>query len=447
MALSFLNSALVQTARRGRQLTNIWVAEGQRGITERVRTAVARWMRPKRIEWPVLPEDVLAADLSRLDPRSISRIIPGDAMSINWVTTPSGPGSGGHTTFYRIIKYLAEAGHDNRVFFYHIHRADHRYFEDVAREHYGLRCPVGDIHDGMPDADAVVATSWATAYAVFNAACAAKRFYFVQDFEPYFDPVGSYGVLAENTYRMGFHAITAGKWLAQKLSREYNMQADYFPFGCDTSVYHRDPACQRSGVAFYVRTGTPRRGTELGLLALELFARRQPQVPIHMYGERLQGLTFNCINHGLVNPAKLNEIYNQCFAGLCLSFTNLSLVPLEMLAAGCIPVINDAEHNRVVLGNAHVRYSQPTPHALAGALEDLMRTSDFSTLSRMAAESVESTTWDQAGAAVEAAFKRGLNASLETRTVKEHSQNSDSRLTARLGQRQQIECVPKSGVS
>jgi hypothetical protein len=408
MARSLLSSAQVQIARRGRQLKNIWLAEGHRGITERVRTAAATWMRPKRIAWPVLPEDVLAADLTRPRPKSISRISSGDSISINWVTTPSGPGSGGHTTCFRILKYLDKAGYDNRIYFYHIHGADQKYFEDVAREHYGLTCPICDIRDGMRDADAVVATSWPTAYAAFNAACAGKRFYFVQDFEPYFDPVGAFSVIAENTYRMGFHAITAGEWLTQKLSREYGMRADYFPFGCDTSHYRRDPASRRSGVAFYVRTGTPRRGTELGLLALELFAKRQPQAEIHLFGEKLEGLTFKCINHGLVSPAKLNAIYNQCFAGLCLSFTNLSLVPYEMLAAGCIPIINDAEHNRIVLDNPHVRYTLPNPHALAAALEDLMQTADFSALSRMAAESVKSTTWDDAGAAVDAAFKRAL---------------------------------------
>jgi hypothetical protein len=35
--------------------------------------------------------------------------------------------------------------------------------------------------------------------------------------------------------------------------------------------------------------------------------------------------------------------------GLVLSATNMSLVPYEMLAACCIPVVNDAEHNRCVL--------------------------------------------------------------------------------------------------
>jgi hypothetical protein len=40
-----------------------------------------------------------------------------------------------------------------------------------------------------------------------------------------------------------------------------------------------------------------------------------------------------------------------------------------MLAAGCIPIVNDAEHNRVVLDYPHVRYTPATPHALAAALE------------------------------------------------------------------------------
>src|SRR5262249_40111769 len=147
-----------------------------------------------------------------------------DSISINWVTTPAGPGSGGHTTSFRIIKYLDKVGYDNRIFFYNTHRADHKYFEGIAREHYGLVSPIGDIRDGMPDAHGVVATSWPTAYAAFNAACTGKRFYFVQDFEPYFEPIGTFSVIAENTYRMGFHGITAGEWLARKLSREYGMQ-------------------------------------------------------------------------------------------------------------------------------------------------------------------------------------------------------------------------------
>lgn len=430
MARTFLSSARIQIARRRRQLANIWLEEGREGLNEWFRTAAATWLRPRRIAWPVLPQDALVADLSR--PRPESRIRSRGPISINWVTTPSGPGSGGHTTCYRIIKYLDKAGYDNRVFFYHVHRADQKYFEGVAREYYGLTCPIEDIRSGMPDADAVVATSWPTAYVAFNAACSGKRFYFVQDFEPHFYPVGTYSVMAENTYRMGFHGITAGAWLAQKLTREYGMDADYFPFGSDTSRYHRDPTSRRSGVAFYVRSGTPRRGSELGLLALELFAKRRPHAQIHLFGDKLEGLSFNCINHGPVSPAKLNDIYNQCFAGLCLSFTNVSLVPHEMLAAGCVPVVNDADHNRIVLDNPYVRYAPSTPHALASALEETIDIADFNALSRLASESVKSMTWDDAAAAVDAAFKRALNASRPAGMLSGPNRSASSVGVARL---------------
>ncbi len=78
------------------------------------------------------------------------------------------------------------------------------------------------------------------------------------------------------------------------------------------------------------------------------------------------------IDHGLCTPDELNAIYNRCFAGLSLSLTNVSLVPHEMLSAGCIPVVNDAQHNRVVLDNDHVVYAPPSPAALAAALSDVV---------------------------------------------------------------------------
>ncbi|WP_244742641.1 rhamnosyltransferase WsaF family glycosyltransferase [Mesorhizobium sp. L-8-10] len=408
MTASILNAARLQFGRRSRQVSGILATDGYRGIVDRVRSKASDWVRPRNGILEVFPDDVMAADLSQPFRAEVPKIAPGGPISVNWVTHPAGPGSGGHATCYRIVKYLDRMGYKNKVYFYDACRADLKYYEGIAREHYGLTCPIADVRQGMADAHAVVATGWPTAYAVFNARCTGKRFYFVQDYEPYFDPVGTQSVLAENTYRMGFHAITAGRWLAQKLSGEFGMDADHFPFGCDTSRYSRNPASRRAGIAFYSRTGTPRRGTELGLLALEIFAKRNPEIELHLYGEKLGDLPFKFVNHGLVKPAELNEIYNRCFAGLSLSLTNVSLVPCEMLAAGCIPVVNDAEHNRIVLESPHVRYAATTPHALAAALEAVVRMPDFEALSGQAAESVLSRSWDDAGAAVDAAFRRAL---------------------------------------
>lgn len=332
----------------------------------------------------------------------------GQDIALNWVIVPPSKGSGGATTIFRIINYLQGHGYQNRVYFYDVYGGDHRYYADIVRSYFGFNGPVGRVEDGMQDAHAVFATAWATAYPAFNATCAGKRFYFVQDFEPYFHPKGASSILAENTYRMGFHGITAGRWLAQKLKLEFSMQADSFDFGCDTGVYHRIPGSKRNGIVFYARPGAERRGFELGLMAMEVFAKLRPDVAIHLYGDSIGKLSFPFVDHGKVTPAQLNGIYNQCFSGLSLSMTNVSLVPHEMLAAGCVPVVNDADHNRIVLDNAYVRYSPPNPHALAAALEGVVGSVDFESVSAEAAGSVRGSDWGSAGAKVDAAIRLAL---------------------------------------
>ena len=309
---------------------------------------------------------------------------------------------------FRTIRYLEAHGYANRVYFYNVYGGDHRYYESIARHYYGFDGEVASVDEGMEDAHAVVATSWATAYPVFNSRCAGKRFYFVQDFEPYFYPVGAMSLLAENTYRMGFHGITIGSCFADKLKIEFNMAVDSFEYGCDTSRYHRLQNSKRSGVVFYARRETARRGFELGLMALEVFAARWPEITIHIYGDRVGNLPFAFVDHGRVTPDELNELYNNCYAGLSLSLTNVSLVPHEMLAAGCIPVVNDSILVRTDLKSSLVRYATPYPHALASALEEVVLTQDFDSLSRAAAASVHSTTWEDAGASVDAIFRRAL---------------------------------------
>ena len=70
-------------------------------------------------------------------------------------------------------------------------------------------------------------------------------------------------LLAEATYRFGFHGVTAGRWLTDLLRDEYGMEADHFDFGRD-AVYALDPAIrpeQRAGVCLFARPETPRRAT------------------------------------------------------------------------------------------------------------------------------------------------------------------------------------------
>jgi hypothetical protein len=79
-----------------------------------------------------------------------------------------------------------------------------------------------------------------------------------------------------------------------------------------------------------------------------------------------------------------------------------------MLAAGCIPIVNDAAHNKVVLNNAHVRYAAPNPHALAKELQGVVECAEFDDVSAAAANSVQSVDWIRAGEQVDAAIRRSL---------------------------------------
>jgi hypothetical protein len=404
-------SAFRQVDRRRRQAGRILHDEGWRALVGRGAEALVRRTAPATSRLEVRPADVLAADLSVLRPVQPWAPAPGpdDPLVLNWVTTPPARGSGGHTTTFRMIRYFERAGHTCRVYLYDVHGNDAEYFGPVLREFFpGLRAEVLDIDQGLADAHVTFATSWPTAYPVHNAGNRGLPCYLVQDYEPWFYAVGSQSVLADNTYRMGLRGLTAGRWLSGKLAAEYGMDTASFDFGCDTDRYHLLEGTRRDGIVFYARPETPRRAYEIGLMALELFAAQHPTVPIHVYGASIGRQAFSYVDHGVTTPEELNRIYNRCAAGLSLSMTNVSLVPHEMLAAGCIPVVNDAEHNRLVLDNPHVRYVAPEPHALAAALGELVTSGDLSERSATASSSVRSASWDDAGAAAVRAVREWL---------------------------------------
>jgi hypothetical protein len=77
-----------------------------------------------------------------------------------------------------------------------------------------------------------------------------------------------------------------------------------------------------------------------------------------------------------------------------MSFTNVSLVPDEMLACGVVPVAADSAYARAGLTNPHVRWAAPAPGALAGALGAVVG-GDRPPAAEVAA-SVRAPAWDAA---------------------------------------------------
>lgn len=346
--------------------------------------------------------DALAADYTK--PKAKWSGTTKKQMTFNWLMPPPGKGSGGHLNIFRFIKYLEDAGHKCRIYIYTQHTPGkvsdiHLLMGDSYPELTATMEWI-DSGDEMKSADGIFATSWETAYASFNSKTTGKRFYFVQDFEPYFYAVGSLFSLAENTYRFGFYGVTAGNWLATKLRRDYGMETDHFDFGSDSKLYSYENDKPRKEIFFYARPNTERRGFEMGVMALDLFHRKHPEYKINLAGWDVSSyeIPFPYINLQTLEVDQLNELYNRCAAGLVMSFTNMSLLPLELLGSGTIPVVNDGENNTLVSNNPYIAYSASNPAALAESLSRVVSRSDLPNYAKKASASVRTASWDDSGA-------------------------------------------------
>jgi hypothetical protein len=399
-------------------LSNAWAVLRGEGLYAVLARSVRRVLpytptRPSLVAY----EDAIAVDWRTPHPSAATPPLTGDGpLTVAWVMSPPGRNSGGHQNIFRFIRFLEEAGHTVRVYLYSTF--DPTTLEE-SRERVRSSSSYPDVaasmelypEGGIPaDVDVLFATSWETAYRSYRDGSLAKRLYFVQDFEPSFYATSSEAVLAENTYRFGFRGITAGGWLAEKLAREYGMPTEHFDFGADPAHYSFVERGERRGVFFYARPETPRRGFELGAMALELFARDHPGYDIVLAGQNLSRLDLPFPHRvvGNLQVGELNALYNGCAAGLVMSLTNMSLLPLELLAAGVIPVVNDGPNNRLVSDNPFIAYAAPNPRALADALIEVVDRADAAAYAERAAASVSSLGWAESGRQVLAAFERSI---------------------------------------
>lgn len=309
------------------------------------------------------------------------KVLPGTAQpkSMNWIIPRFSIGSGGHLNIFRMIAMLEKRGFTCRVFiternaFLSAEQA-----RQLINEHFvQLEAEVYLGADAMPPCHIVVATSWETAYWAQAFQAARHRLYFVQDFEPFFFAHGSEYAFAEQTYRMGFDAVTAGGWLAGKLAVEYGMRTQAFSFSFDKNRYHplpRTPGPKR--VFFYARHVTPRRGFELGLLALRHVHQQLPDVEFVLAGWDSSDfeVPFRHLNAGVVALDDLPALYAQCDVALVLSFTNLSLLPLELMACGCPVVSNRGANVEWLLSDGdNAILCEPLPESLANGVVRLLQ--------------------------------------------------------------------------
>jgi 2-polyprenyl-3-methyl-5-hydroxy-6-metoxy-1,4-benzoquinol methylase/glycosyltransferase involved in cell wall biosynthesis len=319
-------------------------------------------------------DSALVASEREADHFSVSR------LKIAWVIPGLIIGGGGHRNILRAAYFLQKFGHQVSLYFTATEKAPQEIKKDIQKHFYALDCPVYRFEGSIQPADVVFATHWSTVSAALTAHGNAREImYFVQDFEPYFAPMGTEYILAENTYRLGLYHITSGPWCEMILRREFSADADHFIFPVDRSVYHqKQRQKQNLNLVFFAKPEMPRRCFNLGVIALRHFHLLCPDVEIIMFGSRhlnKQQLDFPATMRDVVPTLdELAQMYSDADVGLVFSTTNPSLIPYEMMACG-LPVVDLRRgENAVNYGGRSdiAKLADPRPEKLAEEIAELI---------------------------------------------------------------------------
>lgn len=332
--------------------------------------------------------------------------------TISWLVPPFFAASGGHETTFRFVSFLQDRGFENNVY---VLLPDHKTHFDPYEHLTGNFAQIlsEDVHfktivlsDLLAHPDEVIedsrylfATRFETAYAASLITNVYERFYFVQDRESMFFPTSYLSVCAENSYKLGLHGVCASPWL-QSIARDFGMESEFFHLGYSPEVYGpAESPREPKSIAFYARERSGRRAVELGLAALEIAQRMDPDLQVYLYGTNsdFSEYDLNYTNLGIVSQSELSDLYKRVSVGLSFSLTNYSLVPTEMMATG-LPVVElDTECTRSVFThNENILLSKSEPNAIADAIITLVTDPELhKRISQGALDFTEDKSWEQ----------------------------------------------------
>jgi glycosyltransferase involved in cell wall biosynthesis len=369
------------------------------------------------------------ARVSREGQAPLLEPVPGQAererLHVAVVIPPFARGSGGHTSIFQMLHWLERMGHTCSIWVYDPEKRNAHPTGSVMRrqivEHFApVAAPVFRGFDDWFGADVVVATGWETVYPTVLLPNCRARVYLVHDHEPEFFATSATSLWAEATYSLDLYPISGSQWLRDLLRDRYGRDGGWFRFGVDHDVYRPRPVQRRRDtVLFYAREYTPRRAVPIGMLALDELARRRPDLQIGLFGsDEPLDASFTYELLGVVSPEALALRYSEATVGLCLSLTNFSLIPQEMMACGLPCVDLSGRSPEATFGrDGPVELAEPDPLAIADAVEALLDDEQrWLRRSQAGLAYVADATWEAAAGQVEAGLRAALAERFRSRT-------------------------------
>jgi len=108
-------------------------------------------------------------------------------------------------------------------------------------------------------------------------------------------------------------------------------------------------------------------------------------------------LKYPAFNPGSVRVEELANLYSQCRAALILSCTNLSLLPLEVMACGVPVVTNKGKNVEWLLNSDVVKLADMDPIMLKKAVLEILDLDqkDYRSVVNRGLAFTKSTSWEQ----------------------------------------------------
>lgn len=245
-------------------------------------------------------------------------------------------GSGGHRTIFNLAKGLLRAGANVEIQLESFNEA----LQYVYSEMNGYEFKLTEWWRPGTCCDVAIATVGYSPEFLAKEINAEYKFYFVQDYEASFNPVSDGYVMNQNSYNFGLIPLCVGTWLPHILKTQHNISSFYSGLGSDPDIYKLLNTERCIDVAFLFQPEKHRRLGKSCVDALNSLHKVFPTLKVVSYGSTKEpNLCFDSTHLGLVSDlTQLNKLYNTSKLGLCISLTNPSRIPYEMMRTGCVPI-------------------------------------------------------------------------------------------------------------
>lgn len=293
-------------------------------------------------------------------------------------------------------------------------RPEKSHFNNMKARLYLTR-NIKEITDAdVPDADVVIATFWTTAYMVANlSASKGRKFYFVQHHEVHNPPYAEKGAAS---YRLPLRKIVVSSWLRDVMESEYgDADVPVVPNAVDHEQFQFQPRGKRDApTVSLMYSGKLFKGLDTSLKALDIVRARLPDLSILAFGTidplgRLplpEGTTY------VKSPPQdeIPQIYGASDVYLFGSNSEgFGLPVLEAMACGCPVVATRTGCAPDVIEDGVSGYivDIDDAEALADRLIKVLSAEPdaWKTMSRNAANAVESYSWNDSARAFAACLE------------------------------------------